>query len=227
MGEDGSMEADSDSGTFAADLVSTSVEATLAWAAAIGRALWPGSVIALNGDLGAGKTTFVRGLCDGLEVTDPVHSPSYTLMHTYPGRLEVFHFDAWMEGREAAFLDGGGAEWLHGDGVAVVEWASRIGEYLPERRLEIELLHLKAPEIDDDGHPVGEPVRGIRVRALGAMYIGLAQDLTSLKTLPKGLVGGQEADSWPWPFTKESNQENSKVVNPDSDGPLRAPDRLI
>jgi tRNA threonylcarbamoyladenosine biosynthesis protein TsaE len=224
MGEDGAMEGEA---MDSCELLSTSVEATLAWAEALGRRLGPGSVIALDGDLGAGKTTFVRGLCEGLDVSDPVHSPSYTLMHSYAGRLEVFHFDAWMEGREAAFLDGGGVEWLFGDGVSVIEWARRVADYLPEERLEIEFLHLKAPEIDDDGHPLGDPLRGIRVLARGATYSSLIAELTSPEALPLGLRIARKADSLPPSSYSLPKKEPQDSLNQAESGPLKAPERLI
>jgi tRNA threonylcarbamoyladenosine biosynthesis protein TsaE len=76
-------------------------------------------------------------------------------MHEYTGRVTVHHFDAWMTGREAAFLEGGAADALAGDGVALVEWAARVVEYLPPERLEIELRHR------------GPLERGLRLRVLG------------------------------------------------------------
>lgn len=126
---------------------STSEEATCALAAEIGRRVPPRTLIALSGDLGAGKTTFVRGLAAGLGLENGVASPTYTLMQAHEGgRLPLYHFDAWMEGREKAWLRDGGDAWLHGDGVAVVEWAGRVSEWLPEPRLEVDLFHLGIEE---------------------------------------------------------------------------------
>lgn len=124
---------------------STSSEATERFAAALGERLEAGTVLALEGDLGAGKTTFLRGVATGLGVEEPVSSPTYTLMHEYVGRLTLYHFDAWMEGREKAFLESGGAQDLAGDGVSAIEWAERVGEYLPEPRLVVRLTH-QTPE---------------------------------------------------------------------------------
>lgn len=127
-------------------LVSTSPEATEAFAEALGRRLGPGTVLALGGDLGAGKTCFARGIARGLGIEAGVASPTYLLMQAHEGgRLPLYHFDAWMEGREKALLADGGAEWLHGDGVAVVEWAGRVAEWLPTPRLEVLLGH-RGPE---------------------------------------------------------------------------------
>lgn len=135
--------------------ISRSPEATESLGEAIGRAAFPGLVVALDGELGAGKTCFVRGLARGLDVAGPVSSPTYALMHSHAGRLALHHLDAWMEGRERAFLADGGAEWLAGDAVAAVEWAGRVAAALPPDRLEIVIEHA-APD-----------VRRIRARALG------------------------------------------------------------
>jgi len=93
---------------------------------ALGRALGeraqPGTVIALHGDLGSGKTCLVRGIARGLGLDRPIGSPSYTLMQTHEGgRLQLHHFDAWMEGRQKAFLGDGALEAWHGAGLSVVE----------------------------------------------------------------------------------------------------------
>jgi len=124
-------------------LVSTSPEATEALAAELGRTLPGGTLLALDGDLGAGKTCFVRGLASGLGIEAGVASPTYTLMQAHEGgRLPLFHFDAWMEGREKAFLMDGGDTFLSGDGIAVVEWAERVLETLPSPRLAVEFFHV-------------------------------------------------------------------------------------
>jgi tRNA threonylcarbamoyladenosine biosynthesis protein TsaE len=108
---------------------------------ALGERLTPGAVVALQGELGSGKTTFVRGLARGLGVESLVRSPTFTLMQEHAGRCPFFHFDAWMSGREEVFLQGGGAEYLGGAGVAAVEWAERVSAWLPEPRLEVRLEH--------------------------------------------------------------------------------------
>jgi tRNA threonylcarbamoyladenosine biosynthesis protein TsaE len=133
--------------------LSRSPEATEALGAALALAIEAdallraeGVAVALDGELGAGKTALTRGVARGLGAQDCVHSPSFTLMHTYEGRLPIYHFDAWMEGRESAFLDGGGAEWLESGGVALIEWAQRVEAWLPRPRLELLLEHVGAAE---------------------------------------------------------------------------------
>jgi len=121
--------------------VSRSPAASEALGRWLGERVSSGAVLALDGELGSGKTTFVRALARGLGVEGPVTSPTYALLQTYPGRLELAHFDAWMERRERSFLSEGGWEWLGAEGVAVVEWASRVADWLPPERLAIEFAH--------------------------------------------------------------------------------------
>lgn len=126
--------------------LSRSPEATEALGEDLGRRLAPGAVLALDGELGAGKTALIRGLARGLEVLDAVSSPTFTLMIEHEGRLPLFHFDAWMAGREALFLEGGGADYLGSEGVCAIEWAGRIERYLPATRLAIRLEHVSMEE---------------------------------------------------------------------------------
>jgi len=126
-------------------LVSRSPDATRALGAALGRVLPYGTLVALDGELGSGKTCFVQGLAEGLGVVDLVTSPTYALLQSYEGRMALHHFDAYMEGRERALLQDGGLECIHEGGVAVVEWAARVADVLPTPRLAIRLEH-RGPE---------------------------------------------------------------------------------
>jgi tRNA threonylcarbamoyladenosine biosynthesis protein TsaE len=121
--------------------LSRSVEATERLGEDLGRALVPGAVVALEGELGSGKTALVRGLARGLGAEDEARSPTFTLMQEHAGRIPFFHFDAWMAGREALFLEGGGAEYLTGEGIAAVEWAERVEPFLPRPRIVARLGH--------------------------------------------------------------------------------------
>ena len=92
-----------------------------------GRIARPGFVLALSGDLGAGKTQFVKGLARGLGVTARVHSPTFTLVNEYGGgRLKLFHLDLYRLETPAQILSAGIEEFLSPDGVAVIEWAERL-----------------------------------------------------------------------------------------------------
>lgn len=94
-----------------------------------------GTVITLNGDLGAGKTTFTQGFAKGLGVTRNVNSPTFTIMKQYKGRLPLYHMDVYR--LEDTGDDIGLEEYINGDGVAIVEWSNLIESSLPDERLAI------------------------------------------------------------------------------------------
>lgn len=96
-------------------------------------------VIALRGDLGAGKTVFVRGAARGLEVDEKVTSPTFVLLKIYQGRLPVYHFDFYRLSAEEDLIELGFDEYLPGEGVAFIEWAERLPELLPPVYLEVNL----------------------------------------------------------------------------------------
>jgi tRNA threonylcarbamoyladenosine biosynthesis protein TsaE len=116
-----------------------SPEATRALAAALASAALPGDLIALHGDLGAGKTQFAKGFGLGLGVTATINSPSYVLMAEYEGRLPLFHLDLYrLEDAGDAFA-GGLIDERQASGVSLVEWAERLGPALPGERLDVAL----------------------------------------------------------------------------------------
>jgi len=105
----------------------------------IGEALEPGSIVALIGELGAGKTVLTKGIARGLRVPDLVHSPTFTLIHEHIGRLPVYHFDLYRLRTPEELEDLGPEGYFYGDGVVVIEWAEKVGELLPPDRLEIRI----------------------------------------------------------------------------------------
>lgn len=106
-------------------------------------ALWPpGALLALEGELGAGKTCFVRGFARGLGCPEPVASPTFALAHRHRGRLELLHLDAWRYAPERAWPEAELEDVLAAGGACALEWASRLGEGLPRPRLELELRPL-------------------------------------------------------------------------------------
>jgi len=120
--------------------VSHSPEETRALAARLGRGLAPGDVVALNGELGSGKTEFVHGLAQGLAVEPHlVASPSFTLVHEYPGRLTLVHLDLYRLEDLPSELLPDLEEYLAGDRGVAVEWARRLAPLLPGDYLEIDL----------------------------------------------------------------------------------------
>lgn len=119
------------------EMVTTSEVTTKEISAKLGRVLQAGDIITLEGDLGAGKTTFTKGLAEGLGVRRVVTSPTFTIMKQYEGRLPLYHIDAYR--LEHSEEDIGFDEYFYGLGVSVVEWAMFIEDYLPEARLAIAL----------------------------------------------------------------------------------------
>ncbi len=96
-------------------------------------------VIALKGDLGAGKTVFVRGAALGLEVGEKVTSPTFVLLKIHQGRLPVYHFDFYRLSAEDDLIELGFDEYLPGEGVAFIEWAERLPELLPPDHLQVRI----------------------------------------------------------------------------------------
>ena len=98
----------------------------------LGRAAVPGEVICLDGDLGVGKTVFAQGFAEGLGITGPVASPTFTIVQSYSrGRLPFYHMDVYRLEDEDELEAIGGSEMLDGDGVCLVEWGSRVEGLLP------------------------------------------------------------------------------------------------
>ena len=132
-------------------LTLTNRDATIALGKKIGQQLVAGDVLVLDGDLGAGKTTFTKGLAAGLEIPDIIKSPTFTIIHEYQdGRLPLYHMDAYRLEKGGA-EDLGLEEYFDGDGVSVVEWAEFVEDELPADFLAI---HFK--RTDDDNTRVLE-----------------------------------------------------------------------
>lgn len=107
----------------------------------LGRLIEPSLVIALNGELGSGKTTLVRSLCQGLECSslEFVTSPTFVLMQEYHGRCTVYHLDVYRLDSESQFLAFGGDELFESGNVVLIEWADKIKNCLPTTRIDISL----------------------------------------------------------------------------------------
>jgi tRNA threonylcarbamoyladenosine biosynthesis protein TsaE len=117
------------------ELSTNNSDDTAQFAARLAARLKPGDVITLEGDLGAGKTTFTKGLAKGLEIKKTVNSPTFTIIKEYHGRMPLYHMDVYRV--EDAYEDLGFDEYFEGDGVTVVEWAHLIEEQLPDEHLSI------------------------------------------------------------------------------------------
>src|SRR5579859_643133 len=150
--------------TAAGTLTTASPDQTRALGRALGAAAEPGTLVALVGPLGAGKTLLTKGVAEGLGVRSVVNSPTFVLMNEHAGRLRLFHVDAYRLGDPEEAFVAGLLDERQVAGVTVVEWADRLAGWLPDERLEIEI----EPDPDrDEG-------RTLRWRAIGAQSARLA-----------------------------------------------------
>ena len=117
-----------------------SEEETLKSAMAFAKDIKPGSIICLDGDLGVGKSVFARGFARGLGITEPVTSPTFTLVQIYEGgRLNMYHFDVYRIGDPSEMYDIGYEDYFYSDGVCLVEWASLILELIPDYAIKVSI----------------------------------------------------------------------------------------
>lgn len=118
--------------------VSLCPEDTFALGKELGEKAKPGDVICLDGDLGVGKTVFTQGFAAGLGITEPVNSPTFTIVQQYDeGRLPLYHFDVYRIGDISEMDEVGYEDLFFGDGVCLIEWSSLIEEILPEHRTTV------------------------------------------------------------------------------------------
>ena len=143
-------------------------QATAALGRQLGKIVRPGDVILLHGDLGAGKTTLTRFIAQGLEVPDDryISSPSFVLMHEYPGRLPLFHMDCYRLAGEEDIEGAGLTDYIGGSGLTVIEWPDRLGSLQPEERLDIML------------EAVDETARTCILRPCGALWVSRIEKLS-------------------------------------------------
>ncbi len=139
------------------------MDETIALGSKIGKLLKRGDVILLDGDLGAGKTTFTKGIGKSLGVNRVINSPTFTIMKMYEGDINLYHMDLYR-------LDGEGMDfdledYIFGDGISVIEWPNQAIDLLPSTYLKIEIFNIDLNS------------REIRVNAFGKRYIELLEEL--------------------------------------------------
>jgi tRNA threonylcarbamoyladenosine biosynthesis protein TsaE len=125
------------------DIVSPTPETTRAIGETLGRYIKAGDIICLYGELGTGKTCLTQGIAQGLKVKDPkkVKSPSFILVRECHGTIPLYHIDLFRISDPRELEEIGYEEYLYGGGVAVVEWAGKMGQYLPANRIDIFLSY--------------------------------------------------------------------------------------
>ena len=124
----------------------------------LGHLLEKNDVLILTGELGAGKTTFTKGLAKGLQISQMIKSPTYTIVREYEGRLPLYHLDVYRIEGDADSIDLD--EFLFGGGVTVIEWGNLLGDALPDTYLELEILK------EADGRRLHFQAKGLRAEKL-------------------------------------------------------------
>jgi tRNA threonylcarbamoyladenosine biosynthesis protein TsaE len=158
-----------------ARLVTRSARSTFELGVRLGGWIEPGDVVALVGELGAGKTQLVRGICSGAGVPDSeVASPSFAIVATYRGRIPIHHADFYRLSGEDDLYGTGFSDLVGGEGAVLVEWADRVPSALPAERLEIRLAH-------DESHPSR---RNLDVVGTGGRHAELARRLAAQDRRP-------------------------------------------
>lgn len=129
------------------EIISSSVDETIQAGFEFAKQVKPGEVICLDGDLGAGKTHFVKGVASYFGISpNKVSSPTYTLINEYSGELLVYHFDCYRLEHEEEALEIGAEEYFYGDGVCLIEWPGKISSLIPEDATWIKISHLKGSQ---------------------------------------------------------------------------------
>lgn len=122
-------------------------------------ALEPGTVVAMYGDLGAGKTAFVRGMAQGLELDARVSSPTFTIVNEYLGRIPLFHFDMYRLGSADELFEIGWEDYLERGGVCAVEWSEQAADAMPEDSVLVSITR----------HPSEEDTRIITIEGVDGL----------------------------------------------------------
>jgi tRNA threonylcarbamoyladenosine biosynthesis protein TsaE len=127
--------------------LSTSPAETVDFAASFASSLLRNDVVLMFGELGSGKTQFVKGICRYFRVQSPISSPTFVMLHRYEGRdssdheIFLYHFDLYKVKTESEILELGYEEFFQGNGICLIEWGEKLRDLLPERRTEIAFAH--------------------------------------------------------------------------------------
>lgn len=148
------------------EIILNGLEETNRFGIKLGKLLGPGDVVCLNGELGAGKTTLTKSIGLGLGVDDYITSPTFALINEYDGKYPVYHFDVYRLENTEELYDLGFDEYFYGRGVSIIEWADRIGSFLPEERIVLDIEN--TDDIDE---------RKINITIFGDRYKEIVEEL--------------------------------------------------
>ena len=126
--------------------ITRSSEETFQLGKELSKRLKKGDVVSVFGELGAGKTRIIQGICEGLQVQERVTSPSFTLINEYSGREKVYHFDFFRINKLTEAVDLGCDEYFYNDGICLIEWPEKIEKILPKKRIDIIIRYFKGKE---------------------------------------------------------------------------------
>ncbi|WP_234122289.1 tRNA (adenosine(37)-N6)-threonylcarbamoyltransferase complex ATPase subunit type 1 TsaE [Clostridium hydrogenum] len=143
------------------EFIVDSVEKTLNIGEQFGALVKEGDIICINGDLGAGKTHFTKGLAKGLGITDYITSPTFNILNEYNGRLKLYHFDVYRVNDPDEIAAIGFDDYIFSDSVSVIEWSNYIDELIPLERINLTIT--KLPELGDN-------YRKIVINSIGNRY---------------------------------------------------------
>lgn len=148
-------------------IISKSPEDTFRIGEKLAKHLFPGSIVCLSGDLGAGKTAFTQGLGKGLGIAEHITSPTYTIINEYySGRIPLYHFDVYRLGSSDEMFELGCDEYFFGNGISVLEWADNVYDILPPHKLWINISMRDNPE-----------EREIKIEAHGDIYKAILKEM--------------------------------------------------
>ncbi|MBC2579709.1 tRNA (adenosine(37)-N6)-threonylcarbamoyltransferase complex ATPase subunit type 1 TsaE [Clostridium sp. DJ247] len=121
------------------EFIVNNADSTIELGKKLGALLNSGDIICINGDLGAGKTHFTKGIARGLGINEPITSPTFTIVNEYTGRLKLYHFDVYRVNDPDEIELIGFDEYIFSDAVSIIEWSNYIKDLIPKERIEIEI----------------------------------------------------------------------------------------
>lgn len=144
------------------EFIVDSVSQTLDLGKNLGKNMFPGAIVCITGDLGTGKTHITKGIAKGLNITEPITSPTFTIVNEYhSGTHILYHFDVYRVNDPDEIYAIGFDEYIFGEGVSVIEWANYIEELIPEN-----FIHIKLSKITEKG----DNYRKITITPYGEEY---------------------------------------------------------